>query len=269
MGCGGSKVDLDTFLTPQPKSDRGELCGGLVGDVSHTPLKCTNIFDMTYGTDPRAAPGRADPMKLQWNGMDAGTIEVQAGTVGGIKSFPKCWSSTIVCKDKGGKVVAQMEREDATPTKKSIDRYGAFDLYRHGIDLYETPPAIVYCARQAHDGQVASPNGMFVWALIHIMKTPSSSSKMIVEDKKKFANFGVFPLSSDGVNFEAEPTMLIVRGGAYAHVMNGDRSQNVGVASHTAITAAPGVDVLLMALLMLEFKMRVSSSAGGGPAGGG
>ena len=158
-------------------------------------------------------------------------------------------------------VVAQMEREDATPTKKSIDRYGAFDLYRHGIDLYETPPAIVYCARQAHDGQVASPNGMFVWALIHIMKTPSSSSKTSVEDKKKFANFGVFPLSSDGVNFEAEPTMLIVRGGAYAHVMNGDRSQNVGVASHTAITAAPGVDVLLMALLMLEFKMRLSSSA--------
>ena len=119
MGCGGSKVDLDTFLTPQPKSDRGELCGGLVGDVSHTPLKCTNIFDMTYGTDPRAAPGRADPMKLQWNGMNAGTIEVQAGTLGGIKSFPKCWSAQLYVRIRAGRSWRRWREKMRRPPRRA------------------------------------------------------------------------------------------------------------------------------------------------------
>lgn len=259
MGCGGSKVDLDTFLTPQPKSDCGEIIPGLVGDVGHTRLKCANIFDLTYGTDPFTAAGRADAMKLQWNGVDAATVEVKAGTGGGLQSgglqgFPKCWSSTVLVKDKSGQVVAQMEREDPTETKKHFVSISGLQL-----DQYTTTPAVVYCARPAHDGQVASPNGMFAWALIDLMSTVPE--KTIVQENKQLANFGVFLLSSDGTAFTPEPIMLIVRGGAYAHIMNGDRSQNVGMASHTTITAAPGVDVLLMALLMLEFKLRLSSQS--------
>ena len=122
-------------------------------------------------------------------------------------------------------------------------------------------PATVFCTKPAYDGQAAAPNGMFAWALIKRMETQTHST--IVEYQKESANFGLFPLSADHPN-GSEPSMLIIRAGTspYAHVLNGDRSQNVGVAEHTKITAAQGVDPLLVALLMQEFKMRLMSGAG-------
>ena len=105
MGCGGSKVDLDTFLVPQTKGHGAPLIHGVVGDVGHTPLKCANFFDLTYGVDGKTSAGRADPMKLTWDGKPVATIESQAGSIGDNFTFHKVWSSTVVCKDASGKIV--------------------------------------------------------------------------------------------------------------------------------------------------------------------
>ena len=255
MGCAGSTpLDLDTFLSPQKKDERCEIISGVVGNVGHTQLKCGNIFDLGYGADIAADGKRADAMNLQWDGANVATIEVTKGQGSGKGSYPKCWTCTTHVKDKSGQVVAQVTREltkeEWQPKARNLEPVPAVIV----------GPATVFCTKPAYDGQAAAPNGMFAWALMKTKQTQTHLS--MVEDQKEYANFGLFPLSADHPN-GSEPSMLIVRvGGPYAHVLNGDRSQNVGVADHTKITAAQGVDPLLVALLMLEFKMRVMSGAG-------
>ena len=183
-----------------------------------------------------------------------------AGSAGGNAFFPKVWSSTVVCKDASGKIVAKMSREWIKREHKS----------RLGGQIKETyvlTKTTIYSVEPRVDGQVAAADGMFPCALLKPRLTakqaeegewfvPEYSSK----DLACYGQLSVYPVASDGVSFVEEPLMIIttpyMSNPRDLHIMNGDASQGLGVTSVFTITPAQGVDPVLMALAVLEFKLR-------------
>ena len=273
MGCGGSKVDLDTFLVPQTEGHGAPLLHGVVGDSSrpHRILKCANFFDLTYGVDGKTSAGRADPMKLTWDGKAVATIESQASSLVGNISFNKVWSSTVVCKDASGKIVAKMSREWI---KKEAKLAAGEWRVTNNPDVYAITQTTICSAEPRVDGQAAAADGMFPCALLKARVTAKQAEEgdfgRVLHGGnypsggvKDFATFhgqlSVYPVASDGVSFVEEPLMVICplyEHDRVVHIMNGDASQGLGVTSVFTITPAQGVDPVLMALVMLEFKMR-------------
>ena len=80
------------------------------------------------------------------------------------------------------------------------------------------------------------------------------------KDLACYGQLSVYPVASDGVSFVEEPLMIIttpyISNPRDLHIMNGDASQGLGVTSVFTITPAQGVDPVLMALAVLEFKLR-------------
>ena len=252
MGCGGSTpVELADGQTAD-----GELVGGVLGTIAHESLKCSTMYDLMYGVDAHNAAGRSDPMKLMWGGAQVATIEVKAGSTGGANgnAHPKAWSSTVVCKDANGQTVAEMTREILDQTVQHPKR-GPQPRAR-------VAHTTVYSVKARHEGQAAAENGMFAWAQLKPKPTEQEPHPAFeAANPGGHKDFGVYQLAKDGVGFEKQPAMVVIRAGTMGlatHLVSDDRSQTLGTLTNGAstITVAQGVDPVLAALLLLEFKMR-------------
>ena len=164
MGCGPSKVDLDTFLVHQKRDI--ELIPGIVGDNGHSSLDCKERFSLTYGTDANENGHRSETMMLTLGGAPVGNISGEKGDGGGRGSYPKAWSSKTVLSDKDGKPAAIVTREVTVTGKTAIQEWPA-----KGHVAAKLSFATIYGAQPRCDGQppaagVTAPGDvpMYAWA---------------------------------------------------------------------------------------------------------
>ena len=144
-------------------------------------------------------------------------------------------------------------------------------------DMYAITQTTIYSAEPRVDGQAAAADGMFPCALLKPRVNAKQAEKgefgQVFEYSSKdlacHGQLSVYPVASDGVSFVEEPLMIIttpyVSNHSDLHIMNGDFSQGVGVTcSNSTITPAQNVDPVLMALAVLEFKLRAGPNGRAG-----
>ena len=270
MGCGGSKIDLETWLINQPKDDG--IIDGLVGHLAPVELKTGGgAMLAAYQLQPNK------PLKLLQDGKLVATVEK--------KGTP--W--VLVVKDPAGAIVALLKNTGTARNAVNLVNFDSNTINeKHGANVTyaKFTTGSVFCSRPRREGQPTALTfegvEMYAWADLHPTQAPPYATGAIVPNPL-WHHLGCYNLAADGVSFESTPSFVLQRANVGVEFGAGKYNEwlatkevvekfskpteGVGIVpmSKDKLTVSAGVDPLLVALAAFEsgaYDVEVTAGSG-------